>query len=445
MDDRQLYKDTFAQVRSSLVINEEMLQMQSKRSHAVRTIAIAAAVICLLLAYGVTAVATNLFGLRDLIIDPEAVVGPENDPHPGTVEIVSMQGYTDSPEAKACAEWQAFYSEYVPTLDLDNSIFAPGTAYTHYAVYDQTMADKLEEIAEKYQLRLYTTQTDLSSESDLNEAMGGEFLSGACTFFWGYCFDDGTLSFEGDCSVAAGTLDFQFRRSQKGTLSDVALNIGHAADYEQWHYTTKSGTEVVLAMRDMQSLIFTDLPECFVCVNVLAGTGGGLLNDDLQITKADLELMADCFDWTLCGGEITPPEDISSIPPEADQEDIQFPPDDFYAVATKFPAYEVERFADTVRGCLLDGNWAGLSECLAYPITIGQTTYNSAEDFLADDLDNKFSSEDFFRQLEAETCREMFCNSDGIMLADGLVWLAEVHVTTEFGEDDMLKVITIYA
>ena len=69
---------------------------------------------------GVTAVATNLFGLRDLIIAPEAIVGPEGDKE--TVELISMQGYYDSPEAKACAEWQEFYSKYVPTLNLDNSI-----------------------------------------------------------------------------------------------------------------------------------------------------------------------------------------------------------------------------------------------------------------------------------------------------------------------------------
>ena len=229
MDDRQLYRETFSQVRSSLVINEEMLQMQPKRTHVVRTIAVVAAVICLLLACGVTAVATNLFGLRDLIIAPEAIVGPEGDKE--TVELISMQGYYDSPEAKACAEWQEFYSKYVPTLNLDNSIFVPGTAYNNYGVYDQTMADKLEEIAETYNLTLYDNMTDLFSESALNDAMGGEFLSGACTFFWGYCFGDGTLQFEGDCSVGAGTLDFQFRRSQKGTLSDVVLNIGHAADY----------------------------------------------------------------------------------------------------------------------------------------------------------------------------------------------------------------------
>ncbi len=442
MDDRQLYRETFSQVRSSLVINEEMLQMQPKRTHVVRTIAVVAAVICLLLACGVTAVATNLFGLRDLIIAPEAIVGPEGDKE--TVELISMQGYYDSPEAKACAEWQEFYSKYVPTLNLDNSIFVPGTAYNNYGVYDQTMADKLEEIAETYNLTLYDNMTDLFSESALNDAMGGEFLSGACTFFWGYCFGDGTLQFEGDCSVGAGTLDFQFRRSQKGTLSDVVLNIGHAADYEQWHYTTQDGTELILAMRDTQSLIFTDLPNCFVCVNVLAGTDGGLLYDDLQITKADLELMAECFDWTLCAGNITPPLDSSAIPPEPDQENGQFPADDFYAAATKFPAYAVEDFASTVRAHLLDRNWEGLSECLAYPITIGSTTCNSAEEFTAVDWEGIFT-DDFFRAVEAETCHEMFCNSDGIMLADGLMWLAEVHVTSEFGEDDTLKVINIYA
>lgn len=447
MDDRQLYKDTFAQVRSSVIINEEILTMKPKRN-TLRTVTILAAVLCLLLACGVTAVATNLFGLRDLIIAPEAVVGPEGDQR--TVELISMQGYTDSPEAQAVAEWQEFYNSYVPTLNLDNTVFAPGTAYNNYGVYDQTMADKLDEITEKYNLRFYTTQTDLFDRENLNETMGGEFLSEACTFFWGYCFDEGTLQFEGDCAVDSGavdsgTLHFQFRRSQKGTFSDVALNIGHAADYEQWQYTTQSGVTVMLALGKQQSLIFADLPECFVCVNGLAGTDGGLLYDDLRISKADLELLADCFDWTLCSGAVTPPEDISMVPPEPDQEDIQPPSDDFYSAATKFPAYEVERFAGTVRAHILDKNWSSLSELLSYPITIGGTTYNSADEFLADDLDSKLGNEEFFQKLEAETCHEMFCNYEGIMMADGLVWIVEVHIDGEFGSNSMLKVVTLYA
>lgn len=438
MDDRQLYKDTFAQVRSSLVINEEMLQMKPKRFNVGRTVTILAAVLCLLLACGATAVATNLFGLRDLIIAPEAVVGPEGDQR--TVDIISMQGYYDSPEAQAAAEWQAFYDSYVPTLDLDNSIWGENTPYFNYGVYDQTMADKLDEITEKYGLSLYDHMTDLMTESDLNDAMGGPFMSGACTFFWGYCFDDGTLQFEGDCSVSAGTLDFQLRRSQKGSFSNVVLNIGDVDDYKQWPYKTAKGTDVMLALGSTKALVFLDLPNCFVCVNVLAGTDGGLLYDDLRITEADLELFADCFDWTLCGGTVTPPEDSSLIPPEPDQEDTQFPADDFYSAATTFPAYEVERFAGTVRAHILDKNWAGLSECLAYPITIGSATYNNAEEFAAEDWD-RVLTDDFYKAIEAETCHEMFCSYEGIMLADGLVWFAEVH-----GDGgSMLKVITVYA
>lgn len=439
MDDRQLYKDTFAQVRSSVVINEEILTMKPKRN-TLRTVVILAAVFCLLLACGITAVATNLFGLRDLIIAPEAVVGPEGDQR--TVELISMQGYADSPEAQAVAEWQEFYNNYVPTLNLDNSIFAPGTAYSNYGVYDQTMADKLDEITEKYNLRFYTTQTDLFDRENLNETMGGEFLSGDCTFLWGYCFDEGTLSFEGNCAVSSGILDFQFRRSQKGTFSDVALNIGHAADYAQWQYTTQNGVTVMLALGNQKSLIFADLPECFVCVNVLAGTDGGLLYDDLCISKADLELLADCFDWTLCGKAVTPPEDISLIPPEPDQEDTQFPEDDFYSAATTFPAYTVEDFAGTVRAHILDKNWASLSELLSYPINIESTTYNTAEEFAAEDWD-RILTDDFYEAIEAETCHEMFCNADGILLADGLIWIAQVHVESEFGENDTLKVIAM--
>lgn len=365
MDDRQLYKDTFSQVRSSIIISEEMFTMKPTRN-MLRTVTILVAVLCLVLACGATVLATNLFGLRDLVIAPEAVVGPENDRR--TVNLISMQGYYDSPEAQACAEWQKFYNTYVPTLNLDNSIFAPGTAYVNYGVYDQTMADRLDEITEKYNLTLYDHMTDLSSKADLNEVMDGEFLSGSCTFFWGYRFDDGTLQFEGDCSVSNATADFQFRRNQKGSFSDVVLNIGHAEDYEQWQYKTQGGVTVTLALGKEKSLIFVDLPECFVCVNVLAGTDGSLFYDNLCIANTDLELMANCFDWTLCDNTVKPPEDISSLPPEPDQEDTYTSSDDFYSVATQFPAYEVERFASTVRANLLDGNWQGLSECLSCPI-----------------------------------------------------------------------------
>lgn len=439
MDDRQLYKDTFAQVRSSLVINEEMFTTKPKRN-PLRTVTLLVAVLCLIFACGATAVAVNLFGLRDLIINPEAEVGPEGDRE--VVELISMQGYNDSPESRAAGEWHAFYDSYAPTVELDNNIWGENTPYFHYGVYDQVMADKLDEITAKYGLTLYDHMTDLSDEATLNEAMGGTFLSGACTFFWGYCYDDGTMQFEGDCSVTDNTVDFQFRRSRKGSFSDVVLNIGHATDYDQWQYTTQSGVPVMLALGKQKSMIFADLPECFVCVNVLAGADGGLLYDDQRITSADLELLADCMDWSLCAGTVTPPEDISQIPPESDQEDIQFPADNFYSAATKFPAYAVEDFAGTVRGHLLDKNWAALSELLAYPIHIESTTYDTAGDFAAEGWD-RILTDDFYKAIEAETCHEMFCNADGIMLADGLIWIAQVHVEGEFGEDDTLKVISM--
>lgn len=59
------------------------------------------------------------------------------------------------------------------------------------------------------------------------------------------------------------------------------------------------------------------------------------------------------------------------------------------------------------------------------------------------DWEDIFTS-DFLRIIEAETCHEMFCNFEGIMLADGLVWIAEVSVEGEYGSDNMLKVITLY-
>lgn len=98
---------------------------------------------------------------------------------------------------------------------------------------------------------------------------------------------------------------------------------------------------------------------------------------------------------------------------------------DYYSVCTDLPKSEVEAFAKEVRQSILEKDWKGLSEKAAYPITVAGVTYNNSSDFAAGNLDSLCDS-DFMAAIEEESCTDMFCSYQGIMLGNGQVWISEV-------------------
>ena len=82
---------------------------------------------------------------------------------------------------------------------------------------------------------------------------------------------------------------------KKGVFTDTLLNIGNADDYTEWSYQTSSGVTVCLASSPSKCLIFADLKDSFVTVNVLAGTA----EDSGNITPENLQELADSFDFSM--------------------------------------------------------------------------------------------------------------------------------------------------
>ena len=86
----------------------------------------------------------------------------------------------------------------------------------------------------------------------------------------------------------------------KGVLDAVGLNAGDVEGYDQREYKTASGVPVLLALGEYKSLIFADLEDCFVAVNVLSGTETP--GDDVfggPMTADMLEKLADSFDFSV--------------------------------------------------------------------------------------------------------------------------------------------------
>ena len=320
MSNRDFYRETFSQVHSSAQIRwEDFAQTRKpRRKKPVRRLWLLAAVLALLAALSIGAVAAHLLGLQDLLL-------PQNQPAPSGQPSVqeqqlSLSGYINTPESQGLAEWNAFLSSYDPDgaiLNVVGNYIDPELAqYSCYLVYTQEMADKLEEIAAKYALSLHTWNHVVQDQGEWVSLLG-DFL-GDNTAYSGKIYEDGTFHYDGYLTTSEGReLNYQFRRSVKGTLNDVYLPVGGLSAYEEWYYKTGAGWEITLDLGPDRGFLLTDLGDSFVFVNVLAGTDQG-------ITKQDMKDLADSFNFSLLTplqspdqslGETEPQESGPAVPP----------------------------------------------------------------------------------------------------------------------------------
>ena len=199
-------------------------------------------------------------------------------------EFISLQGYCDTPEFLAAQEWRKFEDNYDTDWkildEVGNNTAEWDEKYGAYGVYSQEMADKVDEIAEKYGLTLHNSRPD-DVDNDELEARFGKVMDDA--ILMGYCYDDGTFHVDGEYNEYG----FQLGRVVKGTFDIVYLNIGSSSSYEQWQYTTDDGYNVTLCLSNDKALIIADLDGSFVTVNVM------LRFSPKTMDKAQLEDMAD--------------------------------------------------------------------------------------------------------------------------------------------------------
>lgn len=100
--------------------------------------------------------------------------------------------------------------------------------------------------------------------------------------------------------------------------------------------------------------------------------------------------------------------------------------EDYYMMSTSFTAKEVEQFAVGIKNDILKNNWDALAEKISYPIVINGIMVNNREDFLKLDIDGNLNQK-FVDAINAETCRKMFCNWQGVRMGDtGQIWFANV-------------------
>lgn len=221
--------------------------------------------------------------------------------------LISVQGYVGSTPYQAFWEWQ----EFLNTYDTDGSILAVSDdfqkpeEYFSYSCYSQEMVDKLAEICEKYDLEPLSKPWFYDRAEDVFEAVGiksvfAETAQAEPQGISGYCYKDGSFSLEGDMQLTGNRnelVSFDYRSVQKTSFDGVSRSIGDVNSYDQWNYTMRDGTTVLLALRQDSGLIIVDREDSFVTVAALGVFANGYSFGDVPNERAFLEAFCEAFDF----------------------------------------------------------------------------------------------------------------------------------------------------
>ena len=465
MSNREFYQETFSQVRGTGEIRWEDYEMR-RRGKSLKWFVTLAASVALLAALSALAVAANFFGLRDVLLPEKGSVNVTDERGvvvPGEYEykdFVSLSGWADTPESRALAEWQAFLEGYdqdgAIISEIGNSPTGFEERYGHYLVYTQEMADKLEEIVAKYELKLHEWMEVVLPET-WPQAVGGFFRENVVPYS-GYIYENGTFRFDGDAELGAGELkgygpiEYQFSRSVKGTFDDVALNIGDLGGFEEWGYRAADGTSVTLGLGERnRSLILADLGDSFVLVNVLTGREGDDTFSSGPIGREELEELADSFFYSA----LTPvrePDRAALLDANARYlEDLENQPVETLPSESEDPLYTRTGIrSDVARDFVLllaerieDGRREEIADLLVYPAQVetsgGIDTVSSPEEFLRyyDETVGQSALSLAADMAWEPAPSEVFSDGSGLAsAANGAVWFGLV-------EDSTIRIFTL--
>ncbi|MDR2570481.1 MAG: hypothetical protein LBD23_09315 [Oscillospiraceae bacterium] len=278
-----------------------------------RRLAAAATVAVTLLALSTVAIATNLFGLRNMEL-PTPQPGDQFLGIPITEEMLddpeyswllrqdlSMQGYEGSPEHAAAAEWRAFVYGY----DTDGTLKeAAGNTwgdvpepYQYYGAYTMEMVEKIREIINKHGLTLIGDLVDTRTSEELHSIIAKEaFFKDDSIWSVGSVYESGTFVLEGEYNEAP----FYMRSSRKGVFDWVYMSgFDENSDYDEWVYENAFGKQLILVQGDYGSIIILDTETAFNVIIVYAGTQGCDMwtTDVPPFTRSDLEHFANLIDF----------------------------------------------------------------------------------------------------------------------------------------------------
>jgi len=284
MLEKELYKKTFSMLKASENTLSEVLEITNrKKRFSAKTLLIAAVITILSVGLIGTAIGTNLFRMRDMLL-PSGVPqrtflvderGKEiiNDglpwdefvkENPDATEVtvildsvtklesVVIHGLPGSPEYEATQMWWRTNMQPYDGVKLSPKEIAE----LHGLVFEDF--DNLTNYNEIDPNDFEPFLARIATESFLDES----FETSA-----GYVYDLGSFSFTG----SFGENSFDFNHTRKGTFHLAFSQVKDVSAFEAWEYTNIHGSDMLLMQDDRYSIILADTETAFIMITIHGG------------------------------------------------------------------------------------------------------------------------------------------------------------------------------
>ena len=284
-------------------------------------VALIAAVMAALLA--VTAVASGVLGLKSRLVPAETPAETADPRLPERRDHISLNGLAGSNEYLACSEWLSFCDYYEDQMAREClaagkeaeawkdsfHAFAQNQAEKDicriYGAWDETMFKRLNEISQRYDLRLLTDITYAPSQSYLFETTGlSPYIRGVERYDYdlgSFLFEDGSFKDESTLSVNGEQYAYTLTCIHTGVLYPFSLELPTGAQCREWEHVSPEGITLDMALFDNEGsnnlIIFCNSEDMYVTLS-LRWSGG-----TAEEAYARAELLADCFDFAVLCGE----------------------------------------------------------------------------------------------------------------------------------------------
>ena len=314
----------FGSVKDSYVISAEEFRQGKKETQikrlSTRKMWLIAAVIALMLLLVGCAV-IYVLRMQDMKVGEYSFYVPtEYDENGNVIPVETQEPITllslQGTNMEALAEWLAFTNSY----DQDGTILieADGTGsewelpdnyHLTYGCYSQEMVDKLNEIVNKYHLKLLSSYIPLNyyESSVLLNSLGLKGLVKTdpdvqVEYGDGDFHIEGTFTLNMEISLDMGDWSWEqgsasYRYSMKDYFDPLTGSMLESHDYTQWDYTRKDGKKVLLVLNEGTARIYADLPKAFISIYldpVICVDG-----NEVSMTQEALQQLAELFDLSI--------------------------------------------------------------------------------------------------------------------------------------------------
>ena len=321
---------SFGNVKDSYIISAEEFrqgkqQVKVQRLSSKRVLIFAAVIALTLLLVGCAVV--YVLRMQNLHVGEYSIYMPTIYDEDGNVipvetrkptQLLSIQGVN----MEALAEWVEFTNSY----DKDGTIMLaadraakeggpgdpwefPDNYHLTYGCYSQEMMDKLDEIVEKYDLKLLSAYT-ICQRYEMNvmfeslgfdgvmvespktevEYLDGDFhLEGS---FWLELM----LDMDGEHWVCRDEI-LSVQYSVKDYFDPRTDGVQDFNNYTQWDYTREDGRQVLLALSEGAARIYADTPEAMMIVSLSGNTW--IEGHQVNMTPEALEEIAELVDLNI--------------------------------------------------------------------------------------------------------------------------------------------------